>query len=429
MIFFYLTPILLALNIFFIVEIHKWLDAMGVLPFNVRKAIKIVVSILWAVSFLAIYIAFLMPNDLDMHQTPFLYQLRRGLKQIGNYHLGVTIYWGMSFALILVSRGIEMIILWKKGLGRDEINDCIHNKRRAILGIINIAFVVGITLYGTYCAQDIKVNNYNIEVKKPGGGNDELRIVMVADLHMGYNIGCDQINKMVSMINEEEPDLVVVAGDIFDNEFEALEDPDELARALSSIKSRYGTYAVLGNHDVSERIIGGFTFNWDDPIKGTSDSMDEFLSACGWKLLMDEGVLVDDSIYIYGRPDYEKPGKDIVTRKSPEEIREILVSEVGGATIDHNELCKPVLVIDHEPRELQELADIGVDIDLCGHTHDGQFFPMNLTSRYLTWENSAGLLKKGNMYNIVTSGVGLFGPNIRIGTQAEICCIDVKFVG
>ena len=87
---------------------------------------------------------------------------------------------------------------------------------------------------------------------------------------------------------------------------------------------------------------------------------------------------------------------------------------------------KPILVIDHEPDQLQELADAGVDIDLCGHTHDGQMFPGNLTIKLL-WENPCGYLKKDQMHNIVTSGVGVFGPNMRVGTKSEICVIDVGF--
>ena len=90
------------------------------------------------------------------------------------------------------------------------------------------------------------------------------------------------------------------------------------------------------------------------------------------------------------------------------------------------DLSLPVLVIDHEPRELQELADAGVDADLCGHTHDGQLFPGNLTIK-LMWENACGYLKKGNMHSIVTSGVGLFGPNMRVGTKSEICDITMHF--
>ena len=142
--------------------------------------------------------------------------------------------------------------------------------------------------------------------------------------------------------------------------------------------------------------------------------MDVFLEKAGITLLRDESVLIDDAFYLYGRPDYERPGRGRTSRKTPEEITRDLNTN------------KPVIVIDHEPRELSELSDAGVDLDLCGHTHDGQIFPVNLITN-LVWENSCGYLQKGSMHNIVTSGVGVFGPNMRVATKSEICMIDVRF--
>ena len=85
-------------------------------------------------------------------------------------------------------------------------------------------------------------------------------------------------------------------------------------------------------------------------------------------------------------------------------------------------------MLDHEPSELAELAAAGVDVDLCGHTHNGQLFPGNLTIKLL-WENAYGYSRKDAMQVIVTSGVGLFGPNMRVGTRAEICPITLRFTG
>lgn len=83
--------------------------------------------------------------------------------------------------------------------------------------------------------------------------------------------------------------------------------------------------------------------------------------------------------------------------------------------------------MDHQPKELQETADAGADLDLCGHTHNGQMFPGNLLI-HLLWENPCGYLKKGSMHNIVTSGAGIWGPGMRVGTDCEICSITVNFV-
>lgn len=90
--------------------------------------------------------------------------------------------------------------------------------------------------------------------------------------------------------------------------------------------------------------------------------------------------------------------------------------------------AKPIIVLEHQPKQLEELERAGADMQLCGHTHDGQMFPGNLTVK-LMWENACGYLKKGNLHSIVTSGVGVWGPAMRVGTDCEICPITIHFQG
>ena len=165
---------------------------------------------------------------------------------------------------------------------------------------------------------------------------------------------------------------------------------------------------------MDEKILAGFTFSSKDEPKVSDPRMDALLEEANITLLRDEAVLIDDSFYVYGRPDASHPGRGIQVRKTPQELT---------AGLDPS---KPLLVLDHQPKELQELADVGVDLDLSGHTHDGQTFPGNLTI-HLFWENPCGYLQKDQMHSIVTSGVGVFGPNMRVGTAAEICSILVSF--
>jgi len=221
------------------------------------------------------------------------------------------------------------------------------------------------------------------------------------------------MKKMVEKINRLHPDIVCIAGDIFDNEYDAIQSPEETAATLAQIKSRYGVYACYGNHDIDEKILAGFTFHKKGK-KMSDPRMDEFLKNAGITLLKDETVLVDDKFYLTGRADYERPGRGITTRMTPEEIT---------AGMD---LSKPVIVIDHEPREMDALSSAGVDLDLCGHTHDGQMFPGNLTINLL-WDNPYGYKTYGKMQQIVTSGVGVFGPYMRVGTKSEIVQITVDF--
>ena len=112
----------------------------------------------------------------------------------------------------------------------------------------------------------------------------ELNVVLIADLHLGYNIGCKQMEQMTEKINKQKPDLVVVAGDIFDNEYEALDDPEKLAEILRGIRSKYGVYACYGNHDIQEKILAGFTFGSKEKKESTPE-MDEFLEKAEIMLL------------------------------------------------------------------------------------------------------------------------------------------------
>ena len=231
---------------------------------------------------------------------------------------------------------------------------------------------------------------------------------------MGYNIGTKEMQKMADLINECEPDIVFICGDIFDNNYDSLDDPEKLIEIYSSIKTKYGMYACYGNHDVDEAVLAGFTFNYSDK-KESDPRMDDFLKRAGIKLLMDEGELVADSFYVYGRPDYAKPGRGIEERKTPKELMETVPANY------------PVIILDHEPNELMELSEAGADISLCGHTHDGQIFPANILVS-LIYDNSYGYKEIGEMDSIVTSGVGLFGPYMRVGTISEICKIKIRFV-
>ncbi len=333
--------------------------------------------------------------------------VKRFFVKIGNYWLGILLY---TILIVGAADLIHVILKRSKRLNQEKVRSF---KTFIVSGVICAVGIAVLSIWGMVNAGNIRTTRYETVIEKNAGSVKQMKVVLAADLHMGYNIGCEQIQKMVDKINAEDPDLVVFAGDIFDNEYEALKDPEKLIAILQGIKSKYGVYACYGNHDIKEKILAGFTFGGSKK-KQSDIRMDEFLEKAGITLLRDESVMIADSIYLYGRPDKERPGRGIDIRKTPEEI-----------TADMD-LKKPVFVIDHQPKELQELADAGVDLDLCGHTHDGQMFPANLTVRMM-WENACGYMKIGDMHNIVTSGAGIFGPNMRVGTISEICSITVKF--
>ena len=395
----YLAPVYLLVCVYILLRGLHWIQVLHAVFQNVWVCRGIGLIYLFVV--FSILIAFMAPAS----------GFRRFMKLLSNYWLGVLMYTIMTVGIADVLRLLLKYPL--KNLNFPGRTLLFGNVGTAVVGIICVVIITTVSIYGVINAGNIQTTKYDISIDKKAGKLDSLNVVLIADLHLGYNIGCRQMEQMVEKINAQDPDLVVVAGDIFDNEYGALEDPDRLEKILRGIQSEYGVYACYGNHDIQEKILAGFTFGGKEK-KESSVKMDEFLEKAGITLLRDEYVLIDDSFYLYGRPDYERPGRGIDERKSAQEI-----------TADMD-LSLPVLVIDHEPGELQELADAGVDADLCGHTHDGQLFPGNLTIK-LMWENACGYLKKGDMHSIVTSGVGLFGPNMRVGTKSEICDIMMHF--
>ena len=396
MIAIFLSPIYILINFYIARWLLSWMQACSK-HFN-KRSIRVLVITIYTFFASALLIGFLLPSC----------PLERVMKLIGNYWLGVLLY---VILTVLIADGIRLIIKKTKKLPEEYI----RSKRLFVIaGTICIIIISTLSVWGAINARIIHTTKYKITINKKVEKLEKLRIALVADLHMGYNIGTPHIKKMVKKINKQNPDLVVIAGDIFDNEYEALDSPKQITKILKKIKSKYGVYATYGNHDIKEKILAGFTFSKKGEKKVSDIRMDQLLDNANITLLRDEGILIDNSFYLYGRPDYRRPGRGITVRKTPKEITENL------------DKSKPIIVVDHEPNELQELADAGVDIDLCGHTHDGQMFPGNITSA-LMWENSYGYLKKGSMHNIVTSGVGLFGPNMRVGTIAEVAIIDVDF--
>lgn len=429
----FLAPVYILVNVYIFWRVTGWLK-VGFPALQTRGGILASAAVysFFALSFL---IAFLMPPQAAAC---------RVMKQIGNYWLGVLLY---MILIIVVADVVRLVLLHILHIDREKL--CTPRVRR-IVGRACMALILAVSVLGVVNAGIVRTTPYEITVNKQAGKMDSLKVVLAADLHLGYNIGVLQMQKMVEKINEQDADLVVFAGDIFDNEWEAVEKPDEIAGILRGIHSKYGVYACYGNHDIEEPILAGFTFGGSES-KQSNAEMDSFLEQANIKLLRDEGVLIDGSFYLYGRPDAQRPGAaaaaaagaeanegtaqaasaQTVSGQSPQnqtagasEYTRLTPAEI---TQDMDK-SKPILVIDHQPRELTELAAAGVDVDLCGHTHDGQMFPANIIVK-LTWKNSYGYLKEGQMHNIVTSGVGLFGPNMRVGTKAEICPIAIRFAG
>ena len=391
---FLLAPFYILVNVYVVRWMIRWMGACShIFQSAVFRAVFIIFYILIASSLLTGFL---------INKPEFLHRI---LKNTGNYFLGTFLY------IILVIVVVDLVRLILKYVFHARFLE--FRSTFVITGFVCMALIILISVYGILHVGTIKVTPYEVTVNKKVKDMDSLKIVLLADTHFGYSINCRHAQKMVEKINAQNPDIVCIAGDIFDNDYDAISDPEGVCNALKSIKSRYGVYACWGNHDLDEPILAGFTFGGKK--KDQADPrMEQLLRNANIHLLTDEAELIDDKFYVVGRNDSSRTHKLGGQRLSPAQLTKDL------------DLDKPVIFIDHQPQQLQETADAGADLDLCGHTHDGQIFPGNLFI-HLFWENSFGYLKKDKMHNIVTSGVGVWGPDMRVGTNCEICPITVHF--
>lgn len=396
MIFLFLLPFYLGVSSYMMFRFFYWMKHCNH-RFNWLR-FKVPFAVVYLFMALSPVIAFLLPKS----------AVAIVIRRISTYWIGIMLYSLLYVVLFDLLRLIAKHTKLK--------NTLLFSRESVIsIGSVVVACAVATCLYGIFNARNIKVNEYSVTVNKSCGSDKHLKAVLVADLHMGYAIGVDHITNMVEKINQQDADIVIIAGDIFDNSYDGMDDPEGIKAQLRSIKSKYGVYAVYGNHDIDEKILMGFTFDWGGK-QLHSEKMTNFMKECNIKLINDESVLINDEFYLVGRRDTDKPGTEDGTR-----------AEISELTKDLDK-TKPIFVLSHEPDELQKTADAGADIDFSGHTHDGQLFPGNLTIG-LFWENPCGMIKKDNMYSIVTSGVGVYGTFMRIGTDAEICSVDIDFAG
>lgn len=365
-----------------------------------RRAFNIVVCVLILVFATSIFLGkFLPEND---------YQLL--ILRLSNYWVGFLIY--LIFFILVAD--ILLLLLKLISLALKNLKSLLASALfHTMLGSLVFALSVCFTVYGCVHAKILTTSSYDVTISKRAGNISDLKMILLGDFHMGYSVGCDQIQDMVTAINSENADIVVIAGDIFDNNYDALEDPERLEEILSQINTTYGVYAVFGNHDVTETLVAGFPIS-SDKSAPRDPRMDEFLEKSNIHMLEDETTVIADSFYLTGRLDEERTGNGAPSRASLDELTKGLDSSM------------PLMMISHEPDHLSDYAAHGVDVLLSGHTHAGQFFPLTIVQPF-AWENYWGMKQVNGMYSFVTSGVGVYGPDMRVGTDSEIMVINFHF--
>ncbi len=230
--------------------------------------------------------------------------------------------------------------------------------------------------------------NLKVDKKLP----KDLKIVLLTDMHLGYAIENKELKSWVSLVNNEYPDLVLIAGDIIDVSLLPLQ-YFQLNKVLKQFNSKYGTYACVGNHEY---------------LAGIERSI-EFLKSADITILRDRVVSLDDlHINLVGRDD-----KTNLKRKSLSKVVEGINREYLN------------ILLDHQPYNLEGATENKIDLQFSGHTHRGQVWPISWITDRL-FENSYGYLRKGDTQYYVSSGIGIWGGRYRVGTRSEYVVINVE---
>lgn len=310
------------------------------------------------------------------------------------WRIGTT--W-MLFVLYMAMILIVIDLLFVVHKRKPFLPPAIHSRQertKAGWFIFSLFVVIVLLSYGNYKFHHPSVERRTVAIDKKAGNIDSLKIVFAGDLHLGYLIDKPYARKYVNLIMEQNPDLILFTGDVVDAEIKPLIN-QRMDEELRRLHASLGVYGCTGNHE--------YRYEAEEKIA--------WLNHSGITMLRDSAVLIDSAFYIVGREDLMAP-----VRKPLEQIlRE-----------QHMDRALPFIVLNHNPIDLDEEAYSGADIALYGHTHRGQFFPANFLSDML-FEVSHGYKKKDNTNFFVTSGLGLAGPQYRIGTQSEIVVMTVNF--
>ncbi|MDP3645332.1 MAG: metallophosphoesterase [Bacteroidota bacterium] len=359
---------------------NYYLYVRGLQAFSITQATKKwYVLIFWTVAFL-----FIVGSVLERTATS---AFSEWVYRIGSFWIAYMLYLGIAVVLIDVVRIFNYFIHFLPPF--TEV-------MKFRLGLVVVLVVSLIVIAGHINALWINVKEIPLTIHKKVSGSSEVKVLMASDLHLGALIGERRENRLLKIIQKQKPDLVLLCGDLVDGEIApALR--KNLGRHIQEIKTPLGVYAITGNHEY----IGG--------IERTLP----YLKSINIRMLLDEVITLPNGIQLVGRNDHSS-GRGA---NAPKPLAELI------AGTDHE---KPIIVMNHQPFNLQEAVDAKVDLHLSGHTHNGQLWPVNYLTEAI-FEVSWGYLKKSETHFYVSSGFGTWGPSVRVGNRPEVVVFKLKF--
>ena len=326
---------------------------------------KVVVVMLMVFAFLLLFVGFSRHVHLSMPLATAVYE-------IGTSWLIILLYLFMAFLLLDIGRWVHLVPA-----------TFLKNSWSGTLAVTAFMFII--FLYGNI--------HYHQKVRQPltlttgKTLSRKMKVVMLSDLHLGYHNRRSEFAKWVDKINEEKADLILVAGDIIDKNIQPLEEQEMHQEFL---RLNAPVVACLGNHEY---------------YGGESNAL-LFYKKADITLLRDSVTTVGD-LCIIGRDDRSNP-----KRKTLSELMKGVDS------------TKYLVVLDHQPIQLEEAEQNGIDFQLSGHTHHGQVWPISWITESI-YECAFGEWQRGSTRYYVTSGIGIWGGKFRIGTRSEYVVAEI----
>lgn len=292
---------------------------------------------------------------------------------VGNSWLFVLLYLFLAFLMLDLGRVVRLVP--NSFLNASAVGTL------SVFGFVAVLLTFGNVRYHNKVRIPLAQTTYK-KLSKP------LRIVMMSDLHLGYHNRRAEFSRWVDMVNEEHPDVILIAGDVIDMSMKPLIDED-MAAEFRRLEAP--VYACIGNHEY---------------ITGNAKARD-FYRRAGINLLSDS-VAVYGDLCIIGRDDYSN------RRRKP-------LSDLMKAA----DTAKYMILLDHQPWHLEQAEQAGIDFQFSGHTHEGQVFPANLIVKAI-YEKPYGGHQRGNTNYYISSGIGIWGGCYRIGTRSEYVVMELN---
>lgn len=374
------TFFIIVLSVYFLANLYIFFKGYNVIPAggNIR--------LIYSVAFILITITFVAGKILERNHSSVLTD---ALNIIGGFWLAFMLY---GFLLLLLS---DLFLLLNKFIHLIPSESIPGFKKWTFLASAGITLVI--IIVGFIIAITPVIRRYDITINKHADIEGEFTIAAVSDIHLGSVIRKRSMNVLSKILINLKPDLTLFLGDLVDGEIGPVLRSDLLGE-FKFPESKSGVYAITGNHEY----IGG------------ANRTIPYIESKGLRILKDEIITLPQGIQLIGRLDRSSLSFNGKERMPLEE----LMKQVDKS--------KPVILLDHQPFNLDDTEKNEVDLQLSGHTHKGQMWPITFLVKKM-YEVSFGYKKKGNTQIIVSSGYGLWGPRIRLGSRSEILLIKIRF--